>query len=130
MYPTLFKTRSYVRNVIVKYLSNIQGVVPTPETLHQLYNEKKTTLYSESHDLLHILLDILDQYEGRTVNSRAVFTNAEFSLKHITVYGFDYDFTLVQYTPDVMELIYDKTKAKLVKDFRVIISTVQFTWYI
>ncbi|XP_019861535.1 PREDICTED: 5'-nucleotidase domain-containing protein DDB_G0275467-like [Amphimedon queenslandica] len=72
----------------------------TPESLLEEYNEKITTLHK--------------QFAGRTVSPRSVFTNSELSLRYINVYGFDYDFTLVQYTPEVMKLIYDESKKRLV----------------
>lgn len=64
---------------------------------------------------VHILLLLVGQFFDRSVNPRSVFTNSELSLKHINVYGFDYDFTLVQYTSEVMKLIYDESKRRLVR---------------
>ena len=62
-----------------------------------------------------------EQFTSRTVSPRSVFTNSELSLRHINVYGFDYDFTLVQYTPEVMKLIYDESKKRLVNKLGVCI---------
>ena len=48
------------------------------------------------------------------VPSEAVFTNSEISLKHIDVYGFDFDYTLLQYTPELHRLIYTAACKRLV----------------
>jgi HAD superfamily 5'-nucleotidase-like hydrolase len=44
-----------------------------------------------------------------------VFTNSEISLKHVDVYGFDFDYTLLQYTPEVHKLIYAMARKRLVE---------------
>lgn len=44
-----------------------------------------------------------------------VFANSDTSLQHVAHYGFDYDYTLVQYLPSVPELIYDICKVHLVE---------------
>lgn len=56
-----------------------------------------------------------EQYGDSTVSPQSVFTNSELSLRHTTVYGFDYDFTLVHYTSEVMRLIYDEAKRMMVE---------------
>ena len=56
-----------------------------------------------------------DGYEyGPSVES--VFANNYVDLGKIDVVGFDYDYTLVTYTDDLLELIYEKALQRLVKD--------------
>ena len=55
----------------------------------------------------------------KTVNTNGVFVNSDISLKHVNVYGFDYDYTLVSYTTEVYRLIYDHAKNMLVDKFMV-----------
>jgi len=55
----------------------------------------------------------------RKVKRDGVFVNSDISLKHIDVFGFDYDYTLVSYTSEVHRLIYDHAKKKLVDKFMV-----------
>ena len=50
----------------------------------------------------------------REVQSEAVFTNSELSLKHVDVYGFDFDYTLLQYTPELHKLIYTSACKRLI----------------
>ena len=40
-----------------------------------------------------------------------MFVNSDISPKHIDVFGFDYDYTLVKYTGEVHRLIYDQEYA-------------------
>ena len=55
-----------------------------------------------------------DDYAGRKVNEHAVFTNSEISLKHVNVYGFDFDYTLIHYTQELHRLIYEVARDRLV----------------
>lgn len=48
-------------------------------------------------------------------NEHAVFTNSEFSLGHINVYGFDFDYTLVQYGNEVHKFAYEQARDMLIK---------------
>ena len=53
------------------------------------------------------------------VNPRSVFGNNELDLRDISVYGFDYDYTLAHYEVAVENLIYDLGKNVLVSKYRV-----------
>lgn len=48
-----------------------------------------------------------------------MFTNSELSLKHVDVYGFDFDYTLVHYTTEVNKLIYELARDRLVEKLNV-----------
>jgi len=66
-----------------------------------------------------IAMDTIEDLLTKTVNRKGVFVNSDISLKHIDVYGFDYDYTLVRYTSEVHRLIYDHAKNILVDKFMV-----------
>ncbi|XP_065889369.1 5'-nucleotidase domain-containing protein 3-like isoform X3 [Dysidea avara] len=55
--------------------------------------------------------------ETAHVNRNGVFVNSDIMMKHIDVYGFDYDYTLVSYNNEVPKLIYDHAKKLLVEKF-------------
>ena len=55
-----------------------------------------------------------DQLVGKNTNQRAVFANNELSLRHTQVYGFDFDFTLIDYTEEVLKYIYESSRNRLV----------------
>ena len=71
------------------------------------------------HSLTHSLTDDL---MNRRTNPHAVFTNSELSLKHVDVYGFDFDCTLVHYTSEVHRLIYELARDRLVEHNQVRLS--------
>jgi hypothetical protein len=52
------------------------------------------------------------------VDSRSVFTSNELDLSKVSVYGFDYDYTLARYKPSLNGLIYDLARRVLVSDFK------------
>ena len=64
-------------------------------------------------------MDTEDDLLTKRVNTNGVFVNSDISLRHINVYGFDYDYTLVSYTSEVHRLIYDHAKNILVEKFMV-----------
>ena len=74
--------------------------------------------------VFHYSLVSLDQSSDAFVSERNVFANMELSLNHTTVYGFDFDYTLVQYTEKVLSLIYNITKQRMVERLSVCIETV------
>lgn len=52
------------------------------------------------------------------VNAKSVFANNEMSLRHIDVYGFDYDYTLAVYDDELDNLIYNLAVSNLVTMYR------------
>ncbi|DBA05282.1 TPA: hypothetical protein N0F65_007444 [Lagenidium giganteum] len=52
------------------------------------------------------------------VNANEVFANNHLRLSQIDVVGFDYDYTLCHYTPELQHLIYDMARDFLVKKLR------------
>lgn len=54
-----------------------------------------------------------------SANSRAVFTNSEFSLKYIDVYGFDFDYTLAHYSKELHRFIYQQARDTLINKLNV-----------
>ena len=61
-----------------------------------------------------LLSTVSGELSHREVQSEAVFTNSEISLKHVEVYGFDFDYTLLQYTQELHRLIYTSACKRLV----------------
>ena len=59
------------------------------------------------------------ELQSYSANSRAVFTNSEFSLKYIEVYGFDFDYTLAHYSKHLDRFIYHQARDALIAKFNV-----------
>ena len=54
------------------------------------------------------------------MDANSVFATNELDLKHIKVYGFDYDYTLACYKESVDHLIYNLGRETLVRKLKVI----------
>lgn len=54
-----------------------------------------------------------------SVDPATVFANNEVQLEDIDVYGFDYDYTLASYKPELHHLLYNLGAEALIKQFRV-----------
>lgn len=52
-------------------------------------------------------------------NGNAIFTNSEFSLKWIDVYGFDFDYTLAHYSKQLDRFIYEQAIDTLIDKLNV-----------
>ena len=61
----------------------------------------------------------LEDVSARNINREAVFTNSELSLKHVEVYGFDFDYTLVHYTGELNCTIFERARNRLVEKLNV-----------
>lgn len=69
----------------------------------------------------------LEDLLQRKTDESAVFTNSELSLKHVDVYGFDFDYTLVHYTKEVNKLIYELARDRLVEKLNVCLQLSLFS---
>ena len=61
----------------------------------------------------------VEEVQKYSANPRAVFTNNEFSLKYINVYGFDLDYTLVQYSSELHKFAYEHARNDLITKLNV-----------
>ncbi|EXB94886.1 hypothetical protein L484_022994 [Morus notabilis] len=52
------------------------------------------------------------------INPEGIYVNKNLRLDNIQVYGFDYDYTLAHYSPNLQTLIYDLAKKHMVDEFR------------
>ena len=53
------------------------------------------------------------------VDERAIFANNELGMRHIDVYGFDYDYTLASYSNALHFLIYELAVKELIGTYGV-----------
>ncbi|CAB9506637.1 nucleotidase domain-containing protein 3 [Seminavis robusta] len=101
--------------------------------------EKMLSLPKHSHDGVNEILikteevlralqdhaDSVEELESSNANPRAlppqderIYANAYVDMSKVDVVGFDYDYTLVTYTDELLELIYEMALSKLVHDFQ------------
>ena len=53
------------------------------------------------------------------MDEQAIFANNELGMRHIEVYGFDYDYTLASYSNTLHYLIYDLAVKELISTYGV-----------
>ncbi|KAK1275507.1 hypothetical protein QJS04_geneDACA003914 [Acorus gramineus] len=66
--------------------------------------------------------------ETPKMNPEGIYVNKNLRLDTIQVYGFDYDYTLAHYSPDLQTLIYDLAKEHLVNELRYPESCLRFKY--
>ena len=69
-----------------------------------------------------IIMYLLDATDYKLVDEKAVFANNELSLRDVSVYGFDYDYTLAHYTEELNNVIYQMSLNRLIDDYKVSIT--------
>ncbi|EGG24070.1 5'-nucleotidase [Cavenderia fasciculata] len=113
------------QNQFIHYIPQA-GVITnaTAASLSESHDPNKYT--STHHSVLNLSLDqLINMYNTRrhidlshvpTLDSQDVFINSELKLSEIKAYGFDYDFTLANYSDQVQHLIYDLSLKYLVEE--------------
>ncbi|KAI6652293.1 5'-nucleotidase domain-containing protein 3 [Oopsacas minuta] len=66
-------------------------------------------------DYNNLIQNITSNFKVKTQNPHSVYANKMVNLSEIHVYGFDYDYTLVRYTPALIKEIYNNSKQALVE---------------
>ena len=84
-------------------------------------NPQVKSILKQSEKILYALQQTsttnqLEANDDQNVQVESIFANNYVDLGKIDVVGFDYDYTLVTYTEDLLELIYEKALRRLVTD--------------
>lgn len=66
-----------------------------------------------------LLFSFSESTNPTVVDEQAVFANNELGMRHIDVYGFDYDYTLASYSTALHFLIYDLAVKELISTYGV-----------
>ncbi|XP_012943195.1 5'-nucleotidase domain-containing protein 3 [Aplysia californica] len=86
-----------------------------PCLLHELGKRSYVASKVQLEDLYRSRKDAAEaEVASPDQNPEAIFANNELSLSQVEVYGFDYDYTLATYTPDLHKLIFSLGKEALV----------------
>jgi len=68
---------------------------------------------------MYLLFADLPFYPSEQPNKYGIFANNEICLADISVYGFDYDYTIAQYKDELHYVLYDLGKESLIKNYKV-----------
>lgn len=66
-----------------------------------------------------LLFSFSESTNPTVVDEQAIFANNELGMRHIDVYGFDYDYTLASYSTALHFLIYDLAVKELISTYGV-----------
>lgn len=69
---------------------------------------------------LSLCSDLIPPGACKSLNASVIYANNEVSLEEVDIYGFDYDYTLAQYSNALNTLIYDTAKGFLIEHFKVL----------
>lgn len=67
----------------------------------------------------NLLFSFSESTNPTVVDEQAIFANNELGMRHIDVYGFDYDYTLASYSTALHFLIYDLAVKELISTYGV-----------
>lgn len=81
--------------------------------------EQTEEILTALHEHSKTVDEFKDTPDGEaTTQDESIYANAYVDLSKVDVVGFDYDYTLVTYTEELLELIYDMALKRLVKEFQ------------
>eukprot|EP00934_Nitzschia_sp_Nitz4_P001685 Nitzschia sp. Nitz4//scaffold123_size70294//65611//67723//NITZ4_005935-RA/size70294-augustus-gene-0.66-mRNA-1//-1//CDS//3329534506//1685//frame0 len=90
----------------------------TARTLHNIHHRRTVALYNpmetQSYGSANSVGGVSEAKGASPYD--AIFANSYVDLGKIDTVGFDYDYTLVTYTDELLDLIYDKALERLVRD--------------
>ena len=110
----------FINNTIRKcypnhFAQNLQK--PIPITCSKCFSSSNAEKMMEKYTKLKSL--IRDNYQPKCkANTEAVYAINQINMNDISVYGFDYDYTLAQYDDVMQEFIYDSALKSLVDYFK------------
>ena len=104
---------------------------PTPTTYHELTNLPRhptntnvNTILSQTERAIRSMqksqllkdeeCNLTDEIIPLPIEQESVYANSYVDLSKVSTIGFDYDYTLVTYTQELLELIYDMALKRLV----------------
>jgi len=101
-------------------------------------NPKTESLQTTHHSVLNLSLEqLVETYNNKktvdlsyvpTNDPQDVYINSELKLDEINVYGFDYDYTLANYSDKVQHIIYEKALQYLVDELKYPVGVKELTF--
>ncbi|XP_053577000.1 5'-nucleotidase domain-containing protein 2 isoform X2 [Bombina bombina] len=95
---------------------------PLEDQLHQYSPtekvDNKTLLWNRYHEMKKLVYDLLPPGVCNLINPATICANNEIFLGDIEVYGFDYDYTLAQYSNVLHSMIFNTARDILIEQYK------------
>ncbi|XP_073208547.1 5'-nucleotidase domain-containing protein 2 isoform X2 [Lepidochelys kempii] len=80
--------------------------------------DTKSYLWARYHEMKKLVYDLLPPGVCNLLNPAAIYANNEISLRDVEIYGFDYDYTLAQYSNLLHSMIFNTARDILIEQYK------------